>query len=95
MRPQRESEKGSQSGNLTADLSRRAIALSDSGGGLSIMATSEDGYTKTRSWKAHDYEAWTTSWHSSDPNILFSGEFGHVAAWKHSLIIRQEEMTVI
>ncbi|XP_040570100.1 diphthine methyltransferase [Lepeophtheirus salmonis] len=47
------------------------IALSDSGGYITVV--SSDQLEPIAHWKSHDFEAWITTFHSFDSNLIFSG----------------------
>ena len=49
------------------------IAVSDSNGNISSLDVSTEGSRLVRTWKAHDYEAWVTSFDRHSDQLVYSG----------------------
>lgn len=52
------------------------VAMSQSDGMLSLFQLSDesqDGFTKVRSWKAHEFETWIAAFDNWNPNLVYSG----------------------
>lgn len=56
------------------DMTDRACVLaSDSRGSLTLLTVAANGIRKDRSWKAHNFEAWTCAFDKWNLNVVYSG----------------------